>query len=54
MTLDLVIRKARLSDGTAPVAIGEGTTLIRTQVEIDPVAGLAGFEAVRQLRSDYA
>jgi len=35
-------------------AIGQGTTLVRTQVEIDPVVGLAGFEAVRQLQADYA
>jgi len=35
-------------------AIVQGTTLIRTQVEIDPGIGLAGFEAVRQLKHDYA
>ncbi|MCA0994561.1 amidohydrolase family protein [Alloyangia pacifica] len=35
-------------------AIGQGTTLIRTQVEIDPVIGLAGFHAVQQLAKDYA
>ncbi len=35
-------------------AIGQGTTLVRTQVEIDPVIGLAGFEAVRRLQADYA
>lgn len=35
-------------------AIGQGTTLIRTHVEIDPVIGLAGFEAVRRLKVDYA
>ncbi|QIE43127.1 amidohydrolase family protein (plasmid) [Rhodobacteraceae bacterium SC52] len=35
-------------------AIGQGTTLIRTQVEIDPGVGLAGFEAVRQLKVDFA
>ncbi|GHH02551.1 amidohydrolase family protein [Pseudodonghicola xiamenensis] len=35
-------------------AIAQGTTLIRTQVEIDPVIGLMGFEAVRQLKKDFA
>ncbi|WP_353471806.1 amidohydrolase family protein [Salipiger sp. H15] len=35
-------------------AIGQGTTLIRTQVEIDPVIGLAGFDAVKRLKADYA
>ncbi|WP_245752723.1 hypothetical protein [Poseidonocella pacifica] len=28
--------------------------MIRTQVEIDPVIGLAGFNAVRRLQTDYA
>lgn len=35
-------------------AIAQGTNLIRTQVEIDPAVGLAGFEAVSQLKTDYA
>jgi len=35
-------------------AITQGTTLIRSQVEIDPGIGLTGFEAVRQLKRDYA
>lgn len=35
-------------------AITQGTTLIRSQVETDPGIGLAGFEAVRQLKRDYA
>ena len=35
-------------------AIAQGTNLIRTQVEIDPIVGLAGFHAVRQLKADYA
>ncbi|SEN70267.1 amidohydrolase family protein [Palleronia pelagia] len=47
---DVHARGARVLDK----AIGQGTTLIRTQVEIDPGVGLAGFEAVRQLKADYA
>lgn len=47
---DVYDRGARVLDK----AIGQGTTLIRTQVEIDPGVGLAGFEAVRQLKADYA
>ena len=47
---DIHARGARVLDK----AIGQGTTLIRTQVEIDPGVGLAGFEAVRQLKADYA
>ncbi|KAB2539802.1 amidohydrolase [Salipiger aestuarii] len=47
---DIHARGARVLDK----AIGQGTTLIRTQVEIDPVIGLAGFDAVRRLRRDYA
>ncbi len=47
---DVYARGARVLDK----AIGQGTTLIRTQVEIDPGVGLAGFDAVRQLKKDYA
>lgn len=47
---DIYARGARVLEK----AIGQGTTLVRTQVEIDPVVGLAGFEAVRQLQADYA
>lgn len=49
-TEDVYARGAQVLDK----AIGQGTTLIRTQVEIDPVIGLAGFEAVRRLKADYA
>lgn len=35
-------------------AICQGTNLVRAQTEIDPVIGLAGFEAVRRLKADYA
>lgn len=35
-------------------AICQGTTLLRTFVEIDPRAGFRSFEAIRQLKKDYA
>lgn len=35
-------------------AIVEGTNAMRTHVEIDPRIGLAGFEAVRRLKADFA
>jgi cytosine deaminase len=35
-------------------AIVQGTNAMRTHVEIDPVIGLQGFEAVRRLKQDYA
>jgi cytosine/creatinine deaminase len=35
-------------------AIVQGTTRMRTHVEIDPRIGLRGFEAVKALRRDYA
>jgi cytosine deaminase len=35
-------------------AIMQGTTRMRTHVEIDPRIGLRGFEAVRALKRDYA
>ncbi|MBY6006379.1 amidohydrolase family protein [Salipiger bermudensis] len=47
---DVYARGARVLDA----AIGQGTTLIRTHVEIDPAIGLAGFDAIRQLKADYA
>ena len=31
-----------------------GVTHMRTQIEVDPNVGLLGFEAVEQLRKDYA
>lgn len=40
--------KATLED-----CIRHGTTLIRTQVEVDPNVGLRGFEALRRLAEDY-
>lgn len=35
-------------------AIVQGTTHMRTHVEIDPGIGLTGFRAVRRLKADYA
>jgi cytosine/creatinine deaminase len=35
-------------------AIVQGTTHMRTHVEIDPRIGLMGFEAIRRLKADYA
>jgi cytosine deaminase len=35
-------------------AIVQGTTHMRTHVEIDPRIGLKGFDAIRRLKSDYA
>ena len=39
---------------TLEKAIVQGTTRMRTHVEIDPRIGLKGFNAVRQLKRDYA
>ncbi|MGI3169098.1 amidohydrolase family protein [Pseudooceanicola sp. C21-150M6] len=49
-TEDVYARGARVLEK----AIGQGTNLVRAQTEIDPVIGLAGFDAVRQLKADYA
>ena len=35
-------------------AIVQGTNAMRTHVEIDPVIGLKGFNAIRQLKDDFA
>lgn len=47
---DVHARGARVLEA----AIAQGTNLIRTQVEVDPLVGLTGFEAVRRLKADYA
>jgi cytosine/creatinine deaminase len=39
---------------TLEKAIVQGTTRMRTHVEVDPRIGLKGFEAVRRLKRDYA
>ncbi len=36
------------------MAIAAGTTAIRTHVEVDPIVGLTGMEAVLPLREEYA
>lgn len=40
--------------GTLEKAILQGTTRMRTHVEVDPRIGLDGFRAMRRLRNDYA
>lgn len=47
---DIYARGARVIER----AIVHGTTRMRTHVEIDPRIGLRGFEAVKQLKRDYA
>lgn len=47
---DVYARAAR----TLEKSIGQGTTLMRTHVEIDPTIGLTGHDAVRRLAADYA
>lgn len=39
---------------TLEKAILQGTTRMRTHVEVDPRVGLRGFEAVRRLKAEYA
>ena len=39
---------------TLEKAIVQGTTRMRTHVEVDPRIGLKGFDAVRRLKRDYA
>jgi cytosine deaminase len=39
---------------TLEKALVQGTTRMRTHVEIDPGIGLTGFNAIRKLRQDYA
>jgi cytosine deaminase len=36
------------------LAVAAGTTAMRTHVEVDPIVGLAGMEAVVPLRAEYA
>jgi cytosine/creatinine deaminase len=39
---------------TLEKAIGQGTTRMRTHVEVDPRVGLRSFAAIRRLKRDYA
>ena len=39
---------------TLEKAIVQGTTVMRTHVELDPRIGLKGFEAIKQLKRDFA
>jgi cytosine deaminase len=47
---DVYLRGSR----TLEKAILQGTTRMRTHVEIDPRIGMAGFDAVKRLKRDYA
>src|SRR5262249_14131160 len=47
---DIYARASR----TLVKAITQGTTRLRTHVEIDPGIGLKGFNAIRKLKQDYA
>ena len=47
---DVYQRGARVLE----MAIAKGTMHMRTHVEVDPRAGLRSFEAIRQLKRDYA
>ncbi len=40
--------------GVLEQAIAQGTTRMRTHIEIDPAIGLTGFRAIRRLQADYA
>ena len=50
-TVEDVYARAR---DTVEQALVNGTMYMRTHVELDPSAGLCGFEALRQLAKDYA
>jgi cytosine/creatinine deaminase len=41
------------AEGTLEKCLLQGTTHMRTQLEVDPGIGLRGFEAVKQLIADY-
>jgi cytosine deaminase len=47
---DVQARARRLLDG----AIAAGTTAMRGHVEVDPIVGLRGLEAILPLRAEYA
>jgi len=47
---DIRARARRVLD----LAIAAGTTAMRTHVEVDPIVGLAGLEAILPLREEYA
>jgi cytosine deaminase len=49
-TEDVYARAARVVER----AIANGTTAMRTFVEVDPRAGFRSFEAIRQIKRDYA
>jgi cytosine deaminase len=50
-TVDDIARRARRA---LELAIRHGTTVMRTHVEVDPIVGLAGLEAILPLQREYA
>ena len=50
-TVDDIRARAR---GALEMAVAAGTTTLRTHVEVDPIVGLMGMEAVLPLREEYA
>jgi cytosine deaminase len=50
-TVDDVRRRARRA---LEMAVAAGTTALRTHVEVDPLVGLTGMQAVLPLREEYA
>jgi len=47
---DIADRARRVLD----MAVRQGTTAMRSHVEVDPIVGLMGFEAILPLRREYA
>jgi cytosine deaminase len=47
---DIADRARRVLD----LAVRQGTTAMRSHVEVDPIVGLVGFEAILPLRREYA
>jgi cytosine deaminase len=47
---DIQARARRVLD----LAVAQGTTAMRTHVEVDPIVGLKGMEAILPLRQEYA
>lgn len=50
-TVEDIARRAR---GALEMAIRHGTTAMRTHVEVDPIVGLNGMEAILPLQREYA
>jgi cytosine deaminase len=50
-TVDDIRRRARRA---LEMAVAAGTTVLRTHVEVDPIVGLMGMEAILPLREEFA